>query len=245
MEADCFGATQGMYILHYAPDNASLIVRLALAELGQPCTCVPVDRAAREQDGMAYRALNPLGLIPVLETPQGPLFETGAILLWLSEEHGALAPPPGDPQRGHFLKWLFYLSNTVHADLRILFHPDIYVPRPIVAPLGRMLANRIGGHFDLLNRLAADAAPGTFGARRAQDAPNLIDLYALVLMRWTALYPDDGPRWFDIRRYPALLDIARRVERRETVRMVAKAEGLGPTLFSAPGYPIQTGAPAR
>ena len=36
------------YRLHYAPDNASLVVRLALEELGQSTTPF-VDRAAREQ----------------------------------------------------------------------------------------------------------------------------------------------------------------------------------------------------
>ena len=79
-----------MYVLHYAPDNASLIVRLALEELGVPYRTTLVDRATRQQDSAAFRALNPAGLIPVLETPDGPLSETGAILLWLVERHGAL-----------------------------------------------------------------------------------------------------------------------------------------------------------
>ena len=42
-----------MYVLHYAPDNASLIVRLALEEMGLPYRTVLVDRARREQDGAA------------------------------------------------------------------------------------------------------------------------------------------------------------------------------------------------
>ena len=226
-----------MYVLHYAPDNASLIVRLALEELGRPYTCRLVDRSLREQDGDAYRALNPLGLIPVLETPEGPLFETAAILLWLSEVHGRLAPKVGAAGRGRFLTWLFYLSNTVHADLRIMFYPDRYVPVPLVAPLKRNLAGRLDGHFAQLDRLAGDGGADGFGALRAEGAPTLLDLYTVVLMRWAALYPYDGPRWFDAGRYPALLDIARRVETRETVRIVTEAEALGPTPFSAPRYP--------
>jgi len=39
--------------------------------------------------------MNPNGLISVLETPQGLIFETATICLWLSERHGALAPLPG------------------------------------------------------------------------------------------------------------------------------------------------------
>ena len=90
-----------MYVLHYAPDNASLIVRLALEEAGLPYRSALVDRAARAQDSAAYRALNPTGLIPTLATPQGPISETAAILLWLSEAHpeAGLAPRPGSPLR--------------------------------------------------------------------------------------------------------------------------------------------------
>lgn len=226
-----------MYRLHYAPDNASLIVRLALAELGQPCRCLLVDRSVRAQDSEGYRALNPLGLIPVLETDEGPLFETGAILLWLAETHGGLVPAPGTPARGHALKWLFYLSNTVHADLRMLFYPDRYVPPAVAPALHRHLTARIAGHFDQLEQLAATGGPGGFGATADGAAPTLTDLYTVVLMRWSVLYPYDGARWFDPARYPALIAIARRLEGRPALADVAGAEGLGPTPFSAPRYP--------
>jgi len=38
-----------VYRLHYAPDNASLITRLALDEMGQPYETVRVDRRKSEQ----------------------------------------------------------------------------------------------------------------------------------------------------------------------------------------------------
>ena len=107
--------------LHYAPDNASLIVRLALEELGLPYVTHLVDRQARAQQAPRYLRLNPNGTIPVLETPHGAMFETAAILLWLSDTTGKLAPKPQDPLRGPFLKWLFWCSNTLHTDLRSYF----------------------------------------------------------------------------------------------------------------------------
>lgn len=226
-----------MYVLHYAPDNASLVVRLALEELGQPYRAVLVDRLVRAQDSEAYRKINPLGLIPSLETPVGPLFETGAILLWLSETHGGLAPTPGTPERGHFLKWLFFLSNSVHAELRATFYPERFVPEQITTILQRRLATRIAGHFDQLETIAAARAPGGFMALDDDDQPGMIDLYAVALMRWATLYPPDGRRWFDPSRYPTLIDIARRVETRPAALAAARAEGLGRTPFSAPLYP--------
>jgi len=96
-----------MYILHSWPDSASLIVDLVLQELGLPYTSRQIDRPAGALNSPEYRALHPLGLIPALETPDGPMFETAAILLYLTEQHG-LAPAPGTPDRAAFLTWLFF-----------------------------------------------------------------------------------------------------------------------------------------
>ena len=136
------------YRLHYAPDNASLIVRLALEEMRLPYQAVLVDRRVAAQKSADYLALNPHGRIPVLDTPDGAIFETGAILLWLADRHRtqacAMMPPPDHPDRGHALKWLFFLSNTLHAELRMLFYPALYVARmsPIRPRCARVCASR-------------------------------------------------------------------------------------------------------
>ncbi|MDP4990215.1 MAG: glutathione S-transferase N-terminal domain-containing protein, partial [Marivita lacus] len=109
------------HVLHYAPDNASLVVRLVLEELRLPYRTALVDRSVSAQQGAAYKRLNPVGRIPALETPDGPIFETAAICLWLADRHregACLSPDLTDPQRGTFLSWLFFLSNTVHAEMR-------------------------------------------------------------------------------------------------------------------------------
>ena len=226
-----------MYVLHYAPDNASGIVRVALEEMGLPYRTALVDRAARAQHGPAYRAINPLGRIPALETAEGPIFETGAILLWLSEAHGGLAPAPGAPGRGRYLTWLFYLSNTLHADLLRLFYPLRYVAPAEIAGHHARMADRIAGHFAQLDRVAAEGDGAVFRLATDTAAPGLIDIYTAFLIRWSVLYPYDGPRWFDAARVPHLQKMALRLEARPSARAVAAAEGLGPTPFSAPRYP--------
>ena len=50
--------------LYYAPDNASLCVRLALLEIGLQFDTVLVDRAVQGQKSPDYLAVNPNGLIP-------------------------------------------------------------------------------------------------------------------------------------------------------------------------------------
>ncbi len=218
-----------MYVLHYAPDNASLIVRLVLDGAGIPYRTALVDRRTRQQDSPAYRTLNPAGLVPVLQTPHGPLFETGAILLWLCDTH-RLAPAPDHPDRPLFLKWLFFLSNTAHADLRMIFYPHQYAPADRFAAHHEIIAGRMLRHFGLLDT-AATANPQLFAASRP------LGVYAVTLTRWSALYPVAAPRWMDLADFPALHALARAQEARAETPVIARAEGLGPHPFTRPEQP--------
>jgi glutathione S-transferase len=218
-----------MYTLHYAPDNASLIVRLVLDGAGIPYRTALVNRLTRQQDGAAYRALNPTGLIPTLETPLGPISETGAILLWLTDTH-QLGPATAAPDRPVFLKWLFFLSNTAHADLRTIFYPHQYAPTDAHAGHLEIMSNRMIGHFGLLET-AAVQHPRLF----APAAP--LGVYTLALTRWAALYPETGPRWMDLAAFPALHALARAQEARVETPVIARAEGLGSHPFTRPEQP--------
>lgn len=218
-------------ILHYAPDNASPILRLALEETGLPYRAALVDRRHRAQDSAAFRRLNPVGRIPVLETPQGVLFETGACLLWITETTGQLAPAISSIARTSFLKWLFFLANTVHAELRMLFYPSLYAPGSEAILSGRLQAT-LAGHLDLL--APAVAARDGFGGA---DAPLATDLYLVVMLRWMALYPQTDCSWYDQSRWPALHRLAQGIEARPATLRAALAEGLGPAPLSVPCYP--------
>ena len=75
--------------LYYAPDNASLIVRMLLEELELVYKTELVDRSAKEQQSERYLHLNPEGLIPVCIINGDPVFETAAILLSLADSSQA------------------------------------------------------------------------------------------------------------------------------------------------------------
>lgn len=218
-----------MYTLHYAPDNASLIIRLVLDGAGLPYRTALVDRGMRQQDSAAYRALNPTGLIPTLETPQGPISETGAILLWLSDTH-RLGPGPADPDRPLFLRWLFFLSNTAHADLRQIFYPHQYAPVDAHAAHLEIMSTRMLRHFGFLDA-AARQHPRLFAAATP------LGVYTVTLTRWAALYPANAPRWLDLSAFPALLDLAQAQEARVETPVIARAEGLGTDPFTRPEHP--------
>lgn len=209
--------------LHYAPDNASLCVRLALEWLREPYVTSLVDRSRNGQKSPDYLELNPHGLIPALETPNGPMFETGAILLWLADRHpGKVFPAVGDPKRAAALSWLFWLSNTLHPALRMLFYPDKYLP---AAPSSLRHATRfqIVGHLD---RLEAH-----------WTADHLLHFcYLAPMLRWPAIY-GGSTAGYDLAHWPRLHRFAQVFEDTATVRRVARAEGLGATPFSAPTLP--------
>lgn len=217
------------YVLHYAPDNASMVIRLALEELQLPFDTVLVDRARQEQTSPEYLRLNPNGLIPVLETPDGPLFETAAILLWLNDTHGGLGAAPEHPGRVRLLKWVFFLSNTLHPALRMMFYPGSYIgERPEdQAQLRRIQQDTIRRHLSTLN---AQWQP--------RATPSMLELYLAPMLRWLALYPAGGDHsWFQIANYPALYHMAAQLEMRPSTFAVQTDEGLGPMPFTAPQLP--------
>jgi glutathione S-transferase len=220
-----------MYLLHYAPDNASLIIRLALEELGLPYRTALVDRSQHAQDSAAYRAVNPTGLIPALQTGTVTLFETGAILLWLSEAHGGLAPQPNTPDRADFLKWLFFVANTLHADIRLHFYPDRFAGACAPPEFRAATEARIHTHLSLLETLASQS-PAYF----TLTAPSVLSLYVCTLSRWLALYPADRHGRFSLAAFPNLHAHAVALQSRPAARSAALAEGLGDTIFTNPQY---------
>lgn len=212
-----------MYTLHYAPDNASLIIRLVLEGAGLPYRTALVDRRIRQQDSPAYRALNPTGLIPTLETPQGVITETGAILLWLADSHGLAQ----GADRATLLRWLFFTANTPHADLRQMFYPDQYVPEGAIAAHHTILSARMIRHYGLLDA-AAQANPDLFAPQ------GILAPYIACLMRWSVLYPQGQTQWFRMGDFPALHGMATGLEALPQTQRAALAEGLGPTPFTNP-----------
>ncbi len=215
-----------MLVLHHRPDTAATVIRLVAAVAGIPVELRPVPPGAAALDTPAWRALNPTGTIPVLETPQGPVSETAAVLLWLADRHG-LAPAPQDALRGVFLKWLFYLSNTVQADLMQLFYPQRYVPPGIESGHATLISGRLLtalGHVDV----AAENHPGLF----APESP--LSFYTLVMARWAAMAPEGHAGWFRIDAFPALHALGMATEAMPPVAAIAADEGLGPRPFTAP-----------
>ena len=221
-----------MYILHSSPDFASLIVRLVLVELGLPHECRMLDRETGVLDTPAYRAMQPMGLIPALETPQGPMFETAAMLLYLADRHGGLAPAPDHPDRAAFLSWFVFANNSVHTTMLHLFYPERVAGPDCAAAVLAGARVRMQTYLGLLNDMVADRAPDWLAA----DKPSVLGYYIGVLIRWLATYGPDHPSYFRSADFPALHAVLASLETRPAAKACAQAEALGPTLFTNPAY---------
>ncbi len=221
-----------MYVLHSFPDTASLIVRLVLAEIGTPHVCPVIDREAGALDSAAYRAMQPMGLIPALETPDGTMFESAAMLLYLVERHGTLGPQPGDPDRAAFLAWFVFINNSVHTTLMHLFYPERLAGEDHVAAVVAHARARMHTYLSMLDEMVATRRPGWL----SPDQPGVAGYYLGVLVRWLATYGPGHPSYFRSADYPALHRVLLAHEARPAALACAEAEALGPTIFTAPAY---------
>jgi len=225
------GSADRRYRLHGSPDSANFVVRMVLEELGVSYEDVAVDRLNYQQQSAEYRKLNPQGLIPVLEAPgqDAPVFETGAILLFLTERHRALAPLPAAPGRGRFLKWLFFISNTLHSDLRISFKPERYFPKETGRGLFiDTLIERIAVSFGHLDReIAATEGPYLSGGDLTCN-----DLYLAGCARWAQIYRNRD-RW-NLEGTPHLRRLLERLENRPAVLRACEKEFIAGPAFTKP-----------
>jgi GST-like protein len=89
-------------------------VALMLEELGRPYVLRYVSLFEGEQFTPEFLALNPLGKVPVIVDPalDRPLAESGAILIWLAEQHEKFLPAKS-ADRYEVLQWLMVQMSAI------------------------------------------------------------------------------------------------------------------------------------
>ena len=92
-------------------------ISILLEELGLAYSVHPVDISKNEQFDPAFLKLSPNNKIPAIVQEDGvdgrrTLFETGAILLSLADEYGALIAKSG-PARDRAVEWLFWTCSSL------------------------------------------------------------------------------------------------------------------------------------
>jgi GSH-dependent disulfide-bond oxidoreductase len=104
--------------LYSLPTPNGVKVSVMLEETGLPYEPHRVDFDANEQASAEFRSLNPYGKIPAILDPNGPggkpmpLFESGAILIYLADKTGRFLPRDG-AARYETLQWLMLQMGGV------------------------------------------------------------------------------------------------------------------------------------
>ena len=116
---------------------------------------IPVDIGAGDQFEPEFLEINPNNKVPAIVDPEGPggepisVFESGAILIYLSEKTGLLMP---ESPRGRYevLQWLMFQMGTVGPMLGQAHHFRKYSPEEIPYAIERYTneAARIYGVMD-------------------------------------------------------------------------------------------------
>lgn len=117
-----------LYVFGWVPDFAKglvrdLRVRWALEEAGLPyeeCVISHEDKLADE-----YRVYQPFGQVPAIEDGDLKLFESGAILLHVAEQKGALLPRDAKG-RARATAWMIAALNSIEVAIQGLVEIDIF-----------------------------------------------------------------------------------------------------------------------
>lgn len=216
-----------MYRLFGVQDFANLAVHVALEEAGVPYEAVFLDMDAGELQTPDHLARHPMGLIPAMQTPDGMMFETGAILLYLGERHG-LAPVPGAPERGAFLSWFVFTNNGLHTAVMDLIHPY-----RVSEEHARIVAD--AARLRMVERMAAlEAVAATRPSWLSPDQPGVLGIYISMLLRWMRAFAYAPELAISAQDYPALCAVAAACEKRPAVLRAAEANGLSGRFFTDP-----------
>jgi glutathione S-transferase len=121
-------------------------VRWALEEVGQAYDVRLVSFAAMKQP--AHMKLQPFGQIPTYEEGDLALFETGAIVLHIAEQHAGLLPQDANA-RARAIMWMFAAVNTVEPpvvdrSMAMIFERDKPWYEQRLQAIDAMMRKRLG-----------------------------------------------------------------------------------------------------
>lgn len=138
-------------LYHHSYSRAAGVVWM-LEECGVPYELIPVDLMKGAHMAPEFRALNPMGKVPVLVDGGEPFSEAAAIGVYLADRYasGRLAPALDDPKRGTYLKWCFYSPSVVEPGC--MAHMSKWEYKPSAAGFGK--------YEDILTTLEAGLSEG-------------------------------------------------------------------------------------
>jgi glutathione S-transferase len=145
-------------VFYTNPMSRGRMVRWMLEEVGQPYRTELLDYGTTMK-APAYLAINPMGKVPAIRHGDVVVTECAAICAYLADAfpQAGLAPPPGDPLRGPYYRWLFFAAGPVEAAAS-------NKALGVTVPEGRERMMGYGTYADVLNALEGAVSHGDYVA---------------------------------------------------------------------------------
>ena len=198
------------YQLFYSDRSAAQGVRVILEELGQTYELIETDIKSQGPRSPELLAVNPNGLVPVLVTEEGPIYECGAIVTFLCDRHSefGLAPGVGHRHRGLFLQWLFFFSSSLQNAFSMTYRANRFSVFESGYPgIEQQGFKRLTSLWQIVDE-AIGQKPWLLG-----ESFSAADIYLFMLSTWLSVeyrHPDLG-------QFPNVKRISDKVKQRPSV----------------------------
>ncbi len=196
--------------LYTNPMSRGRIARLMLEELGQPYDTRVLAYGA-EMRTPEYLALNPMAKVPTVTHGDVVVTECAAICTYLADAfpEAGLAPAPGSPERGAYLRWMFFAAGPVEAAVTNA-SLGITVDTPEVR--GRVGYGDMTSVLDTLEGLLSDGREWLLGAQFSA-----LDVYLGSQIGW-------GVQFGSMESRPGFQDYVGRLHARPAARRAAELD---------------------
>jgi glutathione S-transferase len=205
-----------MLKLYYYPGACSLAPHLVLEWISAPYEAIRVKLSDPD-----YKAINPAGAVPALDTGEGwILTQAGAVLQYLARRYpeARLGADGSLREQAELDRWSHFLTGDLHPAFFPLFAPKRYTVSQDKAALEDVKAAAqalAAKKLDLLDDhlLGKDHV---IGGRRT-----ILDAYVLPMFRWARVMLPDG-----LEGHPNCAGLLQRLEADPVAKKVMADEGL-------------------
>lgn len=135
------------FYFHGAPNPMK--VALFLEEIGLPYELIPVDIFKGEQHSPDYVAINPNAKTPSIDDNGVRVFDSNAILLYLSEKTGKLGGAPEN--RADLLSWMMFVGTGIGPYSGQAVHFKHMAPEKLDYAINRYL-REVQRHYQVLDQ---------------------------------------------------------------------------------------------
>ena len=171
------------YVVYGAKGGGSVPVEAVLTLLGLPYEVVEAPAWESEEVRERIAPINPMRQIPALVLPSGEvLTESAAILMWLAEldPEGKLAPPPGDPRRAAYLRWMTFIPAAIYSMFWIRDAPSRLAEGEAAIEL--IKARTLERIAECWRAMDSQVEPARY---LLGDELTVLDIYVAVVSRWS------------------------------------------------------------